>query len=97
MTFTNCKISNEETAINYLTRLKQKANEARNYDINISEKRFIWTLLNNVKFHRYYKERIASFLTAFELNKSSINQKRIENKFYSMDKERMNYHRQRSY
>ena len=54
MAFTNCKISNEETAINYLTRLEQKANEARNYDIKISEKKFIWTLLNNMKFHRHY-------------------------------------------
>ena len=95
LAFTNCRVSHEETAINYLTRLEQRANEARNYDIKISEKRFIWTLLNNMKFHRHYKERIASFLTAFELNSSSINQKWIENKFYSMDEERMSFHRQR--
>ena len=30
--FCNCKIGQEETAINFLTRLEQKANEARNYD-----------------------------------------------------------------
>ena len=95
MAFINCKISQEETAINFLTRLEQKANDARNYDIKISEKKFIWTLLNNMKFHRYYKERIASFLTIFELNTSNISQKWIEDKFYSMDEERMYYHRQR--
>ena len=95
MAFNNCRISNEENAINFLTRLEQKANEARNFDIKISEKRFIWTLLNNMKFHRHYKERIASFLTAFELDKNSITQKWIENKFYSMDEERMSFHRQR--
>ena len=71
MAFINCKISQEETAINFLTRLEQKANDARNYDIKISEKKFIWTLLNNMKFHRYYKERITSFLMV-ELNKSII-------------------------
>ena len=64
MAFLNCKITQEETAINFLTRLEQKANEARNFDIKISEKRFISTLLNNMKYHRHYKERIASFLTA---------------------------------
>ena len=41
-----------------------------------------------MKYHRHYKERIVSFLTAFELNKWSITQKWIENKFYSLDKER---------
>ena len=97
MAFTNCKISNEETAINYLTRLEQKANEARNYDIKISEKKFIWTLLNNMKFHRHYKERIASFLTAFELKPSRISQKWIENKFYSLDEERMTDNRIKSF
>ena len=59
----NCRISNDETAINFLIRLEQKANEARNFDIKISERKFIWTLLNNMKFHRYYKERIASFIS----------------------------------
>ena len=38
----------EETAINFLTRLEQKANEARNYDIKISERKFLWVLLNNM-------------------------------------------------
>ncbi len=66
--FNNCKIGQEEIAINFLTRLEQKANEARNYDIKISDKKFIWTLLNNMKHHKYYMERIASLLT----NLSSI-------------------------
>ena len=47
--FNNCRIEQEETAINFLTRLEQKANEARNYDIKISDKKFNWTLLNNMK------------------------------------------------
>ena len=93
MQFLSCRIGNEETAINFLTRLEQKANEARNYDIRISEKRFLWVLLNNKKHHIYYKERIASFLTTFELNPSTISQRWIENKFYSMDEERMQIHR----
>ena len=38
MAFINCRISHEETAINFLTRLEQKANEARNYDMKISER-----------------------------------------------------------
>ena len=97
MAFNNCRITNDETAINFLTRLEQKANEARNYDIRISEKKFIWTLLNNMKYHRYYKERIASFLTTFELNKNAITQKWIENKFYSIDEERMNNQRSRMF
>ena len=37
MQFLYCKMTFEETAINFLTRLEQKANEARNYDIKISE------------------------------------------------------------
>ena len=89
MQFLLCKIGNEETAINFLTRLEQRANETRNYDLRISEKRFLWVLLNNMKHHRYYKERMASFPTAFELNPSIISQRWIENKFYSMDEERM--------
>ena len=76
MAFQDCRISNDETAINFLTRLEQKANEARNFD-------------------RHYKERITSFLAAFELNKNIMTQKWIENKFYSMNEERMNFHRQR--
>ena len=35
MQFLSCKMTFEETAINFLTRLEQKANEARNYDIKI--------------------------------------------------------------
>ena len=50
--FMECRISQEETAINFLTRLEQKANEARNYDIKISEKKFIYRLLNNMKHHK---------------------------------------------
>ena len=93
--FYNCKIGQEETAINFLTRLEQKANEARNYDVKISDKKFIWTLLNKMKHHRYYKERIASFLTKFELNPNSITQRWLENKFYSLDDEKMHISRQR--
>ena len=93
MQFLSCKMTYEETAINFLTRLEQKANEARNYDIKISEKKFLWVLLNNMKHHKYYKERIASFLTTFELNPSSITQRWIENKFYSLDEERMHFFR----
>ena len=95
MAFINCRIANEETAINFLTRLEQKANEARNYDIKITEKKFIWVLLNNMKYHRYYKERITSFLTTFELNPSAITQRWIKNKFYSLDEERINNFRHR--
>ena len=85
MQFLSCRMTFEEIAINFLTRLEQKANEARNYDIRISEKKkFLWVLLNNMKHHKYYKERIASFLTTFELNPSSISQRWIENKFYSL-------------
>ena len=93
MQFLSCKMCFEETAINFLTRLEQKANEARNYDIKISERKFLWVLLNNMKYHKYYKERIASFLTTFELNPSSISQRWIENKFYSLDEERMHMFR----
>ena len=57
----------EETAINFLTRLEQKANEARNYDIRISERKFLCVLLNNMKHHKYYEERIASFLIVFAI------------------------------
>ena len=53
MTFHNCRISNDETAINFLTRLEQTANEARIFDTKISEKRFIWTLLHHMKYHRH--------------------------------------------
>ena len=95
MVFISCKMTQEETEITFLTRLEYKVNKDRNYDIKISEKIFIWTLLNNMKFYRYYNERIALFLTIFELNSSSISQKWIENKFDSMDKERRNYDRQK--
>ena len=95
LAFTNCRVSHEETTINYLTRIEQRANEARNFDIKTLEKRFIWILLNNRKFNKHSKERIASFLTAFELNSSSTKQKWIKNKLYSMDEERMIFHRQR--
>ena len=74
----------EETAINFLTRLEQKANEAKNYDIKISERKFLWVLLNNMNHHEYYKEKNSSFLTTFALNPSSISQRWIENKFYSL-------------
>ena len=40
MQFLSCKIGNEETAINFLASLEQRANDARNYDIRITEKRF---------------------------------------------------------
>ena len=39
LAFVNCRISREETDINFLTRLEQKVNEARNYDMKISEKK----------------------------------------------------------
>ena len=42
MQFLSCKMTFEETATNFLTRLEQKANEARNYDIRISERKFLW-------------------------------------------------------
>ena len=61
MAFFNCNITPEETAINFLTRLGQKSNEVRNYDIKISEHRFLTVLLNNMKHHRFYNERIAAF------------------------------------
>ena len=79
--FKNCRISHEEIAFNFLTRLEQKANEACNYDMKISEKKFKWVLLNNMKHHQYYKKRIASFLTTFELNFNSIMQRWIENPY----------------
>ena len=37
LAFTNCKMSQEETLINFLSRSEQKANEARNFDITISD------------------------------------------------------------
>ena len=95
MAFFNCKITSEETAINFFTRLEQKANEARNYEIHISEHRFITVLLNNMKHHKFYKERIAAILTNFEINPKSISQPWLENKFYSLDEERLHFFRQR--
>ena len=68
LAFIICRISHEETAINFLTKLEHQANEARNYNTKISDKEFIWVLLNNIKCHRYDKERIASFFTTFEIN-----------------------------
>ena len=41
LAFVNCRISHEENAVNFSTRFEQKANEARNYDMRISEKEFI--------------------------------------------------------
>ena len=41
LAFTNRRVSHEESTINYLTRLEQKANGARNFGIKMSEKRFI--------------------------------------------------------
>ena len=89
--FIECRISQEETAINFLTRLEQKANEARNFDIKISEKKFIYRLLNNMKYHKYYRSRIESLLTQFELNSNIFNQRWLENKFYALDEERVIY------
>ena len=86
--FINCRMSQEETAINFLTRLKQIANEARNYEINISEKKFIYRLLDNMKHHKYYRGRIASLMTNFELHPSAFNRRWLEIKFYVMDEER---------
>ena len=86
--FINCRMSQEETAINFLTRFEQKANEARSYEINISEKKFIYRLLDNMKHHKYYRGRITSLMTNFELNPSTFNQRWLENKFYAMDEER---------
>ena len=48
-----------------------------------------------MKHHKYYKERIASFLTNFELNPNSITQRWLENKFYSLDDEKMHISCQR--
>ena len=48
-----------------------------------------------MKHHKYYKEKIASFLTNFELNPKSITQRWLENKFYSLDDEKMHISRQR--
>ncbi len=42
-----------------------------------------------MKHHRFYKERIAALLTTFELNTSSLPQQWVENKFYSLDEERI--------
>ena len=95
MAFFNCRITSKETAINFLIRLEQKANEARNYEIKISEHRFLTVLLNNMKHHSFYKERIAAILTNFELNPTSLSQPWIENKFYSIDEERLTSFRSR--
>ena len=72
MAFINCRLSHEETSINFLTKLEQKVNEAYSYDMKISENKSIWVLLTNMKHHRYYKERLASFITTFELKLNSV-------------------------
>ena len=41
LAFNNCRISFGNTAINFLTRLEQKVNETRTFDIKMSERRFI--------------------------------------------------------
>ena len=51
MAFFNYRITSEETAINFLTTLEQKANEATNYEIKISEHIFLTALLNNMKHY----------------------------------------------
>ena len=87
--FIDCKIAQDETSIGFLSRLERKANEARNYDIKITEKKFIKTLLDNMKHHKYYRNIISSLLTNFELNNDVFNQRWLENKFYAMDEERL--------
>ena len=42
-----------------------------------------------MKHHKYYRSRIASLLTQFELNPDAFNQRWLENKFYALDKERV--------
>ena len=41
-----------------------------------------------MKHHKYYRDRIASLLTQFELDLSAFNQRWLENKFYALDEER---------
>ena len=48
-----------------------------------------------MKHHEYYKERLSSFLTNFELNPSCITQRWLENKFDSLDYEKMHISGQR--
>ena len=64
--FLECRITQDETSIGFLSRLERKANEARLYDVKISEYKFIKTLLNNMKHHKYYRTIIAALLTTFE-------------------------------
>lgn len=87
--FIQCRIAQDETSIGFLSRLETKANEARNYDIKISEHKFIKTLLNNMKHHKYYRSIIASLLTAYELDNGAFTQKWLEHKFYALDEERL--------
>ena len=70
--FNYYKIGQEETINRFVTRSEQRVNEARNYDMRISNKKLSWTLLHNMKYHRYDNELIASFATNFELNQTSI-------------------------
>ena len=42
-----------------------------------------------MNYHRYYKERLVSFLITFESNSNSFTSRWIENKFDSLDGERI--------
>ena len=95
--FLDCKIGKNETSISFFSRLERKANEARNFDIRISESRFIKTLLYNMRFHKHYSNIIASLLTTYELDPTAFDQKWIENKFYTLDEERVLYQRSKTY
>ena len=87
--FLQCRIAQDETSIGFLSRLERKASEARNYDVKISETKFIKTLLNNMKHHKYYRNIIAALFTAYELDNDAFNQKWLEHKFYALDEERL--------
>ena len=87
--FLECRITQDETSIGFLSRLERKANEARLYDVKISEYKFIKTLLNNMKHHKYYRKIIAALLTTFELDNEAFTQKWLEHKFYALDEERL--------
>ena len=54
-----------------------------------------WHFLRLWGHHRFYKERITATLTSFELNPTSISLPWIENKFYSLDEERLTSFRSR--
>ena len=79
-----------------LTPIQNKEqNILMNYDVKISDRKFTWTFLNGMQPHRYYKERITSCLTNFELNPNSFNQRWLEPKFYPLDDEKMHVSCQR--